>query len=90
MEPRVVGRVSLDAMQALKARVKNGRLVLDEPTDLPEGTELYLMPVNDQGDDLDEEQRAALHQALDEAEADVDAGRTVSEEEMWAKLRAIS
>lgn len=25
------------AMQALKAHVKGGRLVLDEPTDLPEG-----------------------------------------------------
>ena len=75
-------------MQALKARVRNGRLVLDEPTDLPEGTELYLMPIDDEGDDLDEEERAALHQALDEAEADIDAGRAVSEEEMWAKLRA--
>jgi hypothetical protein len=76
-------------MQALKARVINGRLVLDEPTDLPEGTELHLVPVEDDGDDLDEQERAALHQALDEAEADADAGRTVSEEEMWAKLRAI-
>ena len=89
MKLRLVGRGNLDAMQALKARVRNGRLVLDEPTDLPDGTELYLMPVDDEGDDLDEEERAALHQALDEAEADIDAGRTVSEEDMWAKLRAI-
>jgi hypothetical protein len=28
----------------LKAHVKNGRLVLDEPTDLPEGTEVDLVP----------------------------------------------
>ena len=27
-----------------KARVKAGRLVLDEPTDLPEGTEVELLP----------------------------------------------
>jgi hypothetical protein len=27
------------------ARVRNGRLVLDEPTDLPEGAELELGPV---------------------------------------------
>ncbi len=26
------------------ARVKNGRLLVDEPTDLPEGTELTLVP----------------------------------------------
>ena len=30
-------------MQALKAVVKNGRLVLDEPTKLPEGTEVELL-----------------------------------------------
>jgi len=29
-------------MQQLKARVHNGRLTLDEPTDLPEGTEVPL------------------------------------------------
>jgi hypothetical protein len=26
------------------ARVKNGRLLVDEPTDLPDGTELLLAP----------------------------------------------
>jgi hypothetical protein len=75
-------------MNALKAHVKNGRIVVDEPTDLPEGTELYLVPVED-GDDLDDAERAALHEALDEAEADIDAGRVVTEEEVWARLRAI-
>jgi hypothetical protein len=89
VKPHLAGRGSLRAMQALKARVVNGRLVLDEPTDLPEGTELHLVPVDEEGDELDEQERAALHQALDEAEADADAGRTVSEEEMWAKLRAL-
>jgi len=29
----------------LNARVKAGRLVVDEPTDLPEGTEIELLPV---------------------------------------------
>jgi hypothetical protein len=28
----------------VRARVKNGRLLVDEPTDLPDGTELYLVP----------------------------------------------
>ena len=31
------GELYLEAMQPLKAHVHNGRLVLDEPTDLPEG-----------------------------------------------------
>jgi predicted transcriptional regulator len=41
-------------------------------------------------DELDDEERAALHQALDEAEADIDAGRVATEEEVWATLRAIT
>ena len=32
-------------MLPLKAHVKNGRLVLDEPTDLPEGEEVELVPL---------------------------------------------
>jgi len=38
-------------MHALKATVKCGHLVIDEPTDLPEGTELYLVPVNEEDED---------------------------------------
>jgi hypothetical protein len=34
-------------MMTVRARVKNGRLVVDEPTDLPEGTEVELAPVDD-------------------------------------------
>ena len=48
----------------LKARVKAGRLVVDEPTDLPEGTEVELLAL-DPGDWLTEEDRAALHRALE-------------------------
>ena len=57
----------------LKARVHAGRLVFDEPTDLPEGTEVQLLPL-DPGDWLDDASRAALHQALRESELDVAAG----------------
>jgi len=34
-------------MQAFKAHVRGGRLVLDEPTDLPEGEVVELVPVDD-------------------------------------------
>ena len=75
----------LDDMSALmKARVENGHIVLNEPTSLPDGAEVELVIVG--GDELDEEERARLHEALDEAEADIDAGRTVSEEEVWATI----
>jgi hypothetical protein len=76
-------------MPAYKAHVKNGRIVVDEPTDLPEGTELYVLPIRD-GDELDDEERAALHAAIEEGEQELDAGQAVSEEELWARLRAIS
>lgn len=35
------------AMKSLTAHVKNGRLVLDESTDFPEGKLIDLMPVDD-------------------------------------------
>ena len=76
-------------MPAYRAHVKDGRIVVDEPTDLPEGTELYVLPLRD-GDELDDEDRAALHAAIAEAEQELDAGQVVSEQELWARLRAIS
>ncbi len=71
----------------LKARVRSGRLVVDEPTDLPEGTEVDLLPL-DPGDWLDPADRAALHEALLASEEDVKAGRLVDAEEVLKALRA--
>jgi hypothetical protein len=53
-------------MLPLKAHVKNGRLVLDEPTELPEGTEVELLAV-DEVDDLDPADRARLYGFLAES-----------------------
>lgn len=50
-------------MEKLRARVINGRLVMDEPTELPEGIVLDLV-IDDEGDDLTPEERAALHAAI--------------------------
>lgn len=74
-------------MLALKARVRNGRLVLDEPTALPEGAEVRVALVD--ADELEERDRAALEAALDEAEAELAAGRVVSEDDLWARLAAV-
>jgi hypothetical protein len=48
---------------ALRARVVNGRIVLDEPTDLPEGTILELVP-GVEVDDLDDAERQKLDAAI--------------------------
>jgi hypothetical protein len=70
----------------LKARVRSGRLVVDEATDLPEGTEVELLPL-DPGDWLDDADRAALDAALRESQADVAAGRLVDADEVLRQLR---
>ncbi len=73
-------------MQPLKAHVRKGRLVLDEPTDLPDGTQVELVPA-DSWDGLDDEDRLRLHEALERSEADLRAGRVVSADELLAELR---
>lgn len=71
----------------LHARVEKGRLVIDEPTDLPEGTVLEL--VVDEGiDDLDPAEREALNAALDRALEQVERGEVVSADQVLARLRA--
>lgn len=47
----------------LQAQIRDGRLVLDEPVDLPNGTAVELMPVHED-DDLDDTDRARLHASL--------------------------
>jgi hypothetical protein len=61
-------------MSPLRARVEKGRLVLDEPTTLPEGTALDLVADNE-GDDLSETERRALHDALSVSWQSAEAGR---------------
>lgn len=71
----------------LKARVRAGRLIVDEPTNLPEGTEIELLPL-DPGDWLDDDDRAALHQALRDSDEDVKAGRLVDADTILRELRS--
>ena len=78
--------IRYSSMSALKAQVKNGRLVMDEPTELPEGTVLELAPY-DPGDDLDDAERAELHKALEQSWAEARAGKLIPAEEVLAKLR---
>lgn len=73
-------------MAALNAHVKNGRLVLDEPTTLPEGANVRLWVV--EGDDLDDEDRAALHDAIRVGIEDAKAGQTIDADEWAAELRS--
>lgn len=79
-------------MNALRAHVRNGRLVLDEPTDLPDGEIVELVSLDEVlaqgGDYLDAEERARLRESIERGIADVRAGRTVDGRSVIASLRA--
>jgi hypothetical protein len=79
-------------MQPLKAHVHNGRLLLDEPTDLPEGQIIELVPVDDaisdEDDGLSDDDRSALHEALKESFEQIDNGEMIDAEDALAALRA--
>jgi hypothetical protein len=72
-------------MNAIRARVHNGRLQLDEPTALPEGTVLDLV-VDDEGDDLNGEERRALGDAIARGYASSQAGRVKPMKELLDEL----
>lgn len=73
-------------MSTIRARVQNGRLLLDAPTALPDGTVLDLV-VDDEGDDLDDAERASLNAAISKAWASVQAGNGRPAAEVLAALR---
>ena len=83
----------MENMKMLKARVSKGRLVLNEPTDLPEGTEANLVFADevfaDDGDlsEMDPRERARLDQALEEGIAQAERGETISADESLRNLK---
>ncbi len=74
-------------MMTIRARVKNGRLTLDEPTDLPEGTEVDLVATDAESEpwELSPKQSAELESRLVAA----DRGEVVPADEVFARLRAV-
>lgn len=75
----------------MKAQVRNGRLVLDEPTDLPEGEVVELVQLGDVlatgGDELDDDARAALHREIQASIEEADAGETEDFAKVLSELR---
>jgi hypothetical protein len=71
-------------MGTLKAVVQDGRVVVEEPVDYPDGTVLELEIT----ESMDDAELAELDAALDASQADIDAGRVRPVEEFLEKLRA--
>lgn len=78
-------------MAPLKAHAKNGRLTLDEPTDLPEGQVVYLKPLDElevvDRDGLSDDDRAALHAELEASIAEAERGQTEDFAKVLSQLR---
>ena len=74
-------------MSNLRARVKDGRLILDQPTTLPDGTTLDLV-LDDEGDDLTPQERKALDDAIATAWDSAKAGRVISAQDLLRELRS--
>jgi len=82
-------------MESVKAQVRNGRLLLDKPTDLPNGTEVYLVATEGDvvvlsDDGLEDGEREELLSAIDESLAQADAGQVEDFSKVIAELRASS
>ena len=76
--------------QPLVARVRNGRLVLDEPTDLPEGEEVELVPADLESDaELSAEERHQLDESIAVSFEQAKSGQLIDADVVLAKLRSI-
>jgi hypothetical protein len=79
-------------LKAHEAHVKNGRLVMNEPTDLPEGTTVELVSIVDVlangGDVMDNEDRAVLDADLEASFTEEAAGQLLELPEALADLRS--
>lgn len=76
--------------QSLRAHVRNGRLVLDEPTDLPEGVEveLSIVEADDGSGDYDDGERAQIHESIAASFEQAKKGQLVDADVVLARLRA--
>lgn len=72
---------------SVRATVRNGRLTLDEPTELPEGTVLDLV-IDDEGDELSPTDGVALEAAIARSLDQADHGLSAPAEDVLARLRA--
>jgi hypothetical protein len=72
---------------SIRAKVSSGRIIVDEPTLLPEGTTLNLV-VDDEGDALDDNEREALNARLLAGWQSAQAGRVRPASELLAELRS--
>jgi hypothetical protein len=72
---------------ALKAHVRNGRIVIDELVDLPDGAEIHVYLYDAAVDAMSSQERAALERALERSLAQADAGDLIEADDVLAELQ---
>ena len=81
-------QVYFEAVTIVRARVKDGRLVIEEPTDLPEGAAVELL-VLDADDGLDDGERQALRASIDRGLEEAERGEVAQAAEVVRRLRNV-
>ena len=74
-------------MAVLRGRIESGRIVVDEPINLPDGTEVEITVA--ETDEMTAEERAELDASLERGMGQAARGEGISAEEMLRRLRAI-
>ena len=77
-------------MHPLKAKVINGRYVIEERANLPEGTELYLVPADGDDPQLSAEERAEVERMIEEGIEDYENGAYEDARNLGERLLARS
>ena len=72
-------------MKTLRTRVVNGAFVPEQPTTIREGS-IVDLAVIDEGDELDDDERAALHLAISDSWKELRRGDAVPAEEVLRDL----
>jgi hypothetical protein len=75
------------SVTALKAHVMNGRIVVDELVDLPDGAEIHVYLYDAAVDAMSREERAALERALERSLAQADAGDLIDADDVLSELQ---
>jgi hypothetical protein len=76
-------------MAPVKAHVRNGYFVSDEPANLPEGMSVELQVLTtDPWANMDPDERAEIEESIEEGFRDVENGDVVDAREVLAELRA--
>lgn len=73
---------------AVKVRVEHGKLVVDEPATLPEGSRWKLVPLDSLEEEMGPEERAELEEAIEEGYRDIEKGDVVDGIEFAEQLLA--